>query len=233
MANVGGSAASISGFSVSTLPGFYTTYTPGQPNTFPAPLFPTLFYLSDGTSTGGQGAGSYLTGHFSIGQAVASGNALAFQLLPTGLAVDGPPFTANDTHVAIAFQDFYSSPLLPVVEAGFDYASPLTLTTTVGSNTAIVSGYLEYLGRFYYSADGDRGSAPFTQAVGGLVPFSMNFVLTTGTWNANTFSQTFSYSVNGMVGTIAPEPASFGLFLWGLPIILMIRTVARRLVGGV
>jgi hypothetical protein len=219
-------AATIDGFTFSTTPGYYTTYTPGSsgpPQGFPAPFFTNIFFLSDGTTASGRDAGTTITGQLAIGTGQQSGTTVTFPLQPIGPAWQGTSIPPSDTDLALAFQDFGSGTQVAPVEAIFEYTAPLVLTANVGTDLASVSGYVEYLGPFYYLADGNPGSYPFAAQVGQLLPFTADFVLSDGTWNTNTFSDAFTYSISGSIGDVSPvpEPPSYSLLLYGIPALLI------------
>jgi hypothetical protein len=222
-------AASIDGFTFSTTPGFYTTYTPGSSG-FPAPVFTDTFFLSDGTTAPGRDAGTTITGQLAIGIGVQSGTTVTFPLQPIGPASQGTSIPPSDTDLALAFQDFSASTPVTPVEAIFEYTSPLVLTANIGTDLATVSGYVAYLGPFYYLADGNPGSYPFVAQVGQLLPFSANFVLSNGAWNTNTFSDAFTYSISGSIGDVSPvpEPSSYSLLLPGILSLLIARIMKQR-----
>jgi hypothetical protein len=221
-------AASIDGFTFSTTPGFYTTYTPGSSGPlqgFPAPVFTDTFFLSDGTTAPGRDAGTTITGQWSIGIGAQSGTTVTFLLQPIGPAEQGTSIPPSDTDLALAFQDFSGGTPVTPVEAIFEFTSPLVLTANIGTDLATVSGHVAYLGPFYYLADGNPGSYPFAAQVGQLLPFSANFVLSNGTWNVNAFSNAFTYSISGSIGDISsvPEPSSYSFLLYGIPVLLIAR----------
>jgi hypothetical protein len=91
----------------------------------------------------------------------------------------------------------------------FSAGGPLILQATIGSNEALLSGFLSLDSNVN---DGRPGFEYFDSPVGALVPFTDTFRLQSGAWDANTFSTNFSYATSGQVNFV-PEPTTASMVL--------------------
>jgi hypothetical protein len=188
-------AATIDTILLSNFGGYSDTYTPGT-FSFNAPSEPLSYQLSDGTSWQ-SGAGSFGWGHAMFSSVSLSGSTLSYTL-------------ATNSPVAEMFTDFDGGN--HSAQGQFDFASPLILQATLGSNTATLSGELQVISNdiTWY---GEPRFNYFTAPVGAIVPFQMTYRLTSGAWELNTFDSSFNYFATGSIDIASsastPEPSDF------------------------
>jgi hypothetical protein len=178
-----------------------TGFTPGSG--FEITPWRAHYFRSDGASWQ-SGSGSSDISAFGLASAVLDGSQLRYT------------FDTGSANWLISYTSFDSG----------NYSStgtikpygPMTAVATLGSNVAILSGeaLVAASGTGY---DPPRG-ALYIAPVGSVVPITVSYALTSGSWALDTFSHTFSCTTTGSIEfsqfRLVPEPTSFSLLLAGL-----------------
>jgi outer membrane protein assembly factor BamB len=177
----------------------YGTYLPGtglnvigQANTYS---------LSDGSSWQ-SGAGSFQVGYATLDHVVMNGTTVQYFLTPpaNGVLYQQTDFDSGN-HSA---------------QGSLGASAPLVLEATLGSTTAVLQSGVTVL-----SNDETWYGTPrfnfYSAIVGAVVPVTVTYQLSSGTWGADTLGSSFSYSATGQVDFANPlnVPKVVGATIFG------------------
>src|SRR2546423_7348169 len=190
---------------------FNPTYSPNQ---LYLPQHALWYYLNDGSSwESGAGTGYNVPAVYQ--STTISNGFLLYHFAPfsNGILFRNTDYGFGATHSAQGTLGF-DGELVLVAQPGSTTARLSGATTILDNSSTIYPDVFNY-----YSA-----------AVGQSVYFQMDFTITSGTWQVNTFQGNFNYTASGFVDFthVVPEPDTVALFGAGVGLLSVMQQRARR-----